>query len=157
LNPGTHMVSLQLSVILVPEDLTPSSNHYGYCTHLVGKHRQNTHIHKHCGKCYKRYNQYVPMLVPLPQQPGQPCTGGQWLTSFYLVEILTLNSVISPLSLLGSHWRVSTMLTPCFKSPTAFVEYLRLTHTWPSYLSLLNPKELLCEGKCNINLVQKQW
>ena len=46
---------------------------------------------------------------------------------------------------------------PCFKSPTAFVVHIWQTHALPPYLSLLNPDELPCEGKCNTNLVQKQW
>ena len=45
----------------------------------------------------------------LTQQPGWPCTGGQWLTCFYLMETLTQSSKISPPSSLGPHWWVDTM------------------------------------------------
>jgi hypothetical protein len=36
----------------------------------------------------KKINRHIPALVPatLSQRAGQPCTGGQWPTCFYLVE-----------------------------------------------------------------------
>jgi hypothetical protein len=39
----------------------------------------------------------------------------------------------------------------------AFVAHVWQIHALPLYLSLLNAEELLCEGKDNTNLVQKQW
>jgi hypothetical protein len=103
----------------------------------------------------KQKKRHIPMLVPLPRWPGWPCTGGQWLTCFYLIEILTHNSTICPPSSLGSPWLVINMTTLCIKSPTVFVVYIWQTHPL-LYLSLLNLEELLSEGKCNTNLVQKQ-
>jgi hypothetical protein len=41
----------------------------------------------------------------------------QWLTCFYLIAILTLNSTISPPISLGSYWHVPNMPTPCFIYP----------------------------------------
>ena len=54
-------------------------------------------------------------------------------------------------------WPVDVMPAPCFKTPTAFVVHIWQTHALAPYLSLLNPVEMLCEGKCHTNLVQKQW
>ena len=76
---------------------------------------------------------------------------------FYLMETLTQCSKISPPSSLSSHWWVTIMPVQCFKTPTTFVVYIRQTHTLPPYLSLLDLDEQLHEGKCNINLAQKQW
>ena len=53
---------------------------------------------------------------------------------------------------LASHYHAN----PCFKSPMAFVVHLWQTQALLLYLSLLNPDELLSEGKCRTNLVQKQ-
>jgi hypothetical protein len=85
-----------------------------------------------------RYNKFNIVGIKLLREIGR-----QWPTCFYLMEILTLNSTISPLSSLGPHWWVSTMAALCFKSPTAFVEHIWQTHAWPPYLSLLNPDEPL--------------
>jgi hypothetical protein len=42
---------------------------------------------------------FLYVFVSLPWQPGWPYDSGQWLTCFYLVEILTLNSTISSIQL----------------------------------------------------------
>jgi hypothetical protein len=44
-----------------------------------------------------------------------------------------------------------------FQSPMAFVVHIWQTHPLLLYLSLLNPVNLLREGKHHTNLVQKQW
>lgn len=89
--------------------------------------------------------------------PGRPCTLGQRLTCFYLMETLTQNPKISSPSSLSSYgWAVTTP-APCFNSPKTFAVDLRQTHTLLPYLSLLNPDKPPHEGKRNTNAVQKQW
>jgi hypothetical protein len=76
---------------------------------------------------------------------------------FYLMETLWSEAPeMSPCSLLGSHWWVVTTPILCFKSTTAFMVNIRQTYTLLLYLSLLNPDELLREGKHNTNLIQRQ-
>ena len=94
----------------------------------------------------------LPVSVPLPW-------GWGWGTGWTMANLFLSNgdsdSELHNLSTqfarfpLMSHYYTN----PVFKSPTAFVEQ---THTWPPYLSLLNPDEPHCEGKHNTNLVQKQ-
>ena len=92
----------------------------------------------------------------LPCGAGQPCTGRQWPTCYYLMETLTQNSKISPPSSLDSHWWIVTTSVPCIKAPMAIVVHIRQTHTLPPYLSLWNPVKLPQEEKHHTNLAQKQ-
>jgi hypothetical protein len=69
---------------------------------------------------------------------------------------LTQSYKISPPSLPSSHWQITTMPAPCFKSHMTFVVSIWQTHALLSYLFLLNSVEPLCEGKCHTNMVQKQ-
>jgi hypothetical protein len=55
----------------------------------------------------------IPALVLLPQQPGWPGTGGQWLTCFYIVEthskLYSLSTQLVRFPLVD-HYHVSPML-----------------------------------------------
>jgi hypothetical protein len=98
---------------------------------------------------YKKMNERALVSATLCSSGlGWPCTGGQWLTCFYLTETLRLKAPKSlhP-ALLSSHWWVITTSAPCCKTPMAFVVHIRQTHALPPYLSLLNSDEPPREGK----------
>jgi hypothetical protein len=88
--------------------------------------------------CSQRSSHRCAHSNSLPRWPGQPCSGEQWSTCFYLMETLTQNSTISPPSLLGSHCWVTTTPAPYFNFPTTFVVHIWQTHALLQYLSLLN-------------------
>ena len=91
------------------------------------------------------------------QQPSQPCTGGQWLTCFYLMEtdseLHDLSTLLTRFPLVGCYHTNPVLQI----SHGLCGAHLANPHFAAVAFSLEPRRARLNEGKCNTNLVQKQW